>query len=122
MKKFASHIQRVAIENKAGLVATMTDNLEFIVLKVKVAQLESNMVINAGPDVKRKCHDNNKKNGPKDITTCTVCQKTGQKVETDTILSLDVFLEAKFKVDFTVGTEEDPSFGGRLPYNSNGDQ
>jgi hypothetical protein len=32
----------------------------------------------------------------------------------DTILSLDVFLKGKFKVDFTVGTEEDPSFGGIL--------
>jgi hypothetical protein len=30
----------------------------------------------------------------------------------DTILSLLVFLKTKFKVDFVVVTEEDPSFGG----------
>ena len=32
----------------------------------------------------------------------------------DTILSLDVLVKTKFKVDFAVGTEEDPSFGGTL--------
>ena len=41
IKKFESHIQRATIENKAGLVATTTDNLEIIALKAKVAQLES---------------------------------------------------------------------------------
>ena len=39
IKKFESHIQRATIENKAGLVATTTDNLEIIALKAKVAQL-----------------------------------------------------------------------------------
>ena len=32
----------------------------------------------------------------------------------DTILSLAVLLKANFKVDFAVGTKEDPSFGGTL--------
>ena len=32
----------------------------------------------------------------------------------DTILSLPVLLKAKFKVDFALGTEEDPSFEGTL--------
>jgi hypothetical protein len=41
----------------------------------------SNVAINAGPAVKRKRHDNNKKTGPKAIATCTVCQKTGHKAE-----------------------------------------
>jgi hypothetical protein len=80
-KKCESHIQRATIENKAGLVATTTDNLEIIALKAKVAQLESNVAINAGPAVKHKRHDNNKKTVPKTITTCTVCQKTGHKAE-----------------------------------------
>jgi hypothetical protein len=62
IKKFESHIQRATIENKAGLVATPTDKLEIIALKAKVAQLESNVAINAGPAVKCKRHDNNKKN------------------------------------------------------------
>ena len=39
------------------------------------------MAFNAGPAVKRKRHDNNKKTGPKAIATCTVCQKTGHKAE-----------------------------------------
>ena len=39
------------------------------------------MAINAGPAVKRKRHDNNKKTAPKTIATCTVCQKTGHKAE-----------------------------------------
>jgi hypothetical protein len=81
IKKFESHVQRATIENKAGLVATTTDNLEIIALKAKVAQLESNVAINAVPVVKRKRHDNNKKTGPKAIATCTVCQKTGHKAE-----------------------------------------
>ena len=58
IKKCESHIQRATIENKAGLVATTTDNLEIIALKAKVAQLESNVSINAGPAVKHKRHDN----------------------------------------------------------------
>jgi hypothetical protein len=81
LKKCESHIQWATIENKAGLVATTTDNLEIIALKAKVAQLESNVAINAGPAVKRKRHDNNKKTAPKAIATCTVCQKTGHKAE-----------------------------------------
>ena len=39
------------------------------------------MTINAGPVVKRKRHDNNNNTAPKTIATCTVCQKTGHKVE-----------------------------------------
>ncbi len=39
------------------------------------------MAINAGPAVKRKRHENNKKTAPKAIATCTVCQKTGHKAE-----------------------------------------
>jgi hypothetical protein len=66
IKKFESHIQQATIKNKAGLVTitttTTTDNLEIIALKAKVAQLESNVAINAGPAVKCKRHDNNKKN------------------------------------------------------------
>ncbi len=81
IKKFESHIQRTTIENKTGLVATTTDNLEIIALKSKVDQLESNVSIHAGIAVKHKRHDNNKKTGPKDITTCTVCQKTVHKAE-----------------------------------------
>ena len=37
--------------------------------------------MNAGPVVKRKRHDNNKNTSTKAIATCTVCQKTGHKVE-----------------------------------------
>ena len=81
LKKCESHIQRATIENKTDLVATTTDNLEIIVLKAKVAQLESNVTINGGPDVKHKYHDNNNNTSPKSIATCTVCQKTGHKAE-----------------------------------------
>ena len=81
LKKCESHIQRTTIENKTGLVDTTIDNLEIIVLKAKVAQLESNVAINAGPAVKRKRHDNNKKTEPKAIATYTVCQKTGHNTE-----------------------------------------
>ena len=63
IKKFETHIQRVTIETEVGLVDTTTDNLEIIALKAKVAQLESNVAINAGPAVKRKRHDNNTQTG-----------------------------------------------------------
>jgi hypothetical protein len=69
IKKFESHIQWTTIENKTDLVATTTDNLEIIVLKSKVDLLESNVSIYAGIAVKHKRHDNNKKTGPKAITT-----------------------------------------------------
>jgi hypothetical protein len=39
------------------------------------------VAINAGPVVKRKRHEKNKKTTPKAIVTCTVCQKTGHKAE-----------------------------------------
>ncbi len=85
IKKFERHMQRVTIENKTDLVTitttTTTDNLEIITLKTKVVQLESKVAFNAGPAVKRKRHDNNKKTGPQVIVTCTVCQKTVHKLE-----------------------------------------
>jgi hypothetical protein len=92
IQKFENHIQRTTIENKEGLVATTTDNLEIIPLKAKVAQLESNVAFNADPAVKCKRHDNNKKTGPKAIATCTVCQKTTK------LRSVGLALRTKFEM------------------------
>ena len=96
LKKCESHIQWATIENKTGLVATTTDNLEIISLKAKVAQLESNVVINAGPPVKRNHHDNNKKTAPKTIATCTVCQETGHKTEVCWFVTENKIRDAEF--------------------------